>query len=102
MNGGANATAPRRKGLAAGVPRASLRCETHVMPRKFTLIEGSGGTAELSHVLEEMDARDAIERLRAMARQRKAAANSVLAVVAQAPSEGRPADPAAQNTNGPA
>lgn len=102
MNGGANANAPKRKGLAVGAPRASLRCETDVMPRKFTLIEGSGGTAELSHVLEEMDACDAIERLRAMARQRKAAANSVLAVVEPALPEDRRVDPAAQSTTGPA
>ena len=49
--------------------------------REFKVIEGTPEEVDWVHLLEELDARDALPILRQMTRQRKPAANSALALV---------------------
>lgn len=49
--------------------------------RDFQVIEGTPEEVDWTHLLEEMDARDALPILRQMSRRMKPAANSALAVV---------------------
>lgn len=68
----------------------------------LTLVEGSPAEKlDLVHLLEELDARDALPILRQRMRQQKAAANSVLASVAPSAPAGQQADPAVRSTSEP-
>mgnify|MGYP006899086495 CR=1 FL=1 len=48
---------------------------------KLTVIKGTPPKVDWGHLLEELDTRDAVPILRAMVRQKRPAANSVLALV---------------------
>jgi len=67
--------------------------------RDFKVIEGSPEEVDWFHLLEELDARDALPILQRMNRQRKAAANSALALVE--PSLQATSDPVAQSSTEP-
>lgn len=78
-------------------------CDTFRMTetkRDFQVIEGSPEEVDWVHLLEELDAREALPILRRMSRQRKPAANSALALVE--PNSTASPDSAAQSTNVPA
>ena len=68
----------------------------------LTIVEG-GPVEELDlvHLLEVLDARDALPILRQRMRQQKAATNSVLALVEPGAQAGQQADPAVRSTNEP-
>jgi hypothetical protein len=69
--------------------------------RDFQVIEGTPEKVDWTHILEEMDARDALPILRQMSRRMKPAANSALAVVEQGSQEASQKDPGEQSSNGP-
>lgn len=78
-------------------------CDTFRMTetkRDFQVIEGTPEEVDWVHLLEELDAREALPILRSMSRQRKPAANSALALVE--PDSTAAPDSAAQSTNVPA
>lgn len=69
----------------------------------LTVIEGSPAEElDMVHLLEELDARDALPILRQRMRQQKAAANSVLALVEPGAPADPQADPGVRSTNEPA
>ena len=67
--------------------------------RDFKVIEGTPEEVDWVHLLEELDARDALPILQRMNRQRKAAANSALALVES--SSQATTDPDVKSTNEP-
>ncbi len=79
-------------------------CDTQRMTeikRDFQVIEGMPEDVDMVHLLEVMDARDAIPILRQMSRQKKPAANSALALVESGSREARLTDPDGQSSNEP-
>jgi len=80
-------------------------CDTLGMTEKtrdFHVIEGTPEEVDWIHLLEEMDARDALPILRQMSRRMKPAANSALALVESNSQEASQKDPGEQSSNGPA
>lgn len=66
--------------------------------KRFQVIEGTPQEVDLVHLLEELDAREALPILRRMARQKMPAANSVLALVESGSLEAPPKAPDLQST----
>lgn len=80
-------------------------CDTQHMTeikRDFQVIEGMPEEVDMVHLLEVMDARDAIPILQQMSRQKKPAANSALALVESGSQEAKLTDPDGQSSNEPA
>ena len=78
-------------------------CDTSAMTeikRDFQVIEGTPEEVDWTHLLEEMDARDALPILRQMSRRMKPAANSALALVESDSQEASQKDPGGQSSNG--
>lgn len=85
-------------------PGGGKTCDTFGMNEKardFQVIEGTPENVDWTHILEEMDARDALPILQQMSRRVKPAANSALAVVAPGSQEASPKDPDEQGSSGP-
>ena len=81
---------------------ASRNCDTGNMNGKgpLTLIEGgkADGLPDLTGILDDLPVDQAIAQLRAISRQRSAAANSPLAIVGPGFEANRPADRAARSS----